>query len=261
MRPRRHQRPRRSLLRRLRSAPSGAIGTWSAICLPWTPPVSCTTIGRPPPESRRRVAPMRGRTPRSRLAELVGDLAVRDPDFRHWWAEHDVYLREHGRKRYHHPVVGDLELGYEAMTRSANPISCSEPSPWSGVALLGGIGAAGALVRHRLERSRERHRSVDHSRNRSSRHKHIGARRFDSATTTSLAFNHPPASGRAFEPEAFGGPKGIRTLTSSMRTRRATNCAMGPSARTTYQPGAPGCTAVDEGRQGRGLHRDRRWSP
>lgn len=51
-----------------------------------------------------------------KLADLVGDLAVRDPDFRHWWAEHDVFRREHGSKSYHHPVVGDLELGYEAFT-------------------------------------------------------------------------------------------------------------------------------------------------
>ncbi len=56
-----------------------------------------------------------------KLAELVGDLAVRDPDFRQWWAEHDVYLREHGSKRYHHPIVGDLELGYEAMTPVGEP--------------------------------------------------------------------------------------------------------------------------------------------
>ncbi len=50
------------------------------------------------------------------LAELVGDLSVRDPDFRRWWADHDVYLRDHGTKRYHHPLVGELELGYESFT-------------------------------------------------------------------------------------------------------------------------------------------------
>ncbi|WP_129284568.1 helix-turn-helix transcriptional regulator [Streptomyces sp. GZWMJZ-114] len=55
------------------------------------------------------------------LADLVGDLAVRDPDFRRWWAEHDVYLREHGSKRYHHPVVGPMELGYEAFTPVGQP--------------------------------------------------------------------------------------------------------------------------------------------
>lgn len=55
------------------------------------------------------------------LPDLVGDLAVRDADFRCWWAQHDVHLRDHGSKRYHHPIVGDLELGYEAMTPVGEP--------------------------------------------------------------------------------------------------------------------------------------------
>jgi hypothetical protein len=45
------------------------------------------------------------------LAELVGELSVQDADFRHWWADHDVFRRTHGTKRFHHPVVGDLVLG------------------------------------------------------------------------------------------------------------------------------------------------------
>jgi transcriptional regulator with XRE-family HTH domain len=49
------------------------------------------------------------------LAELIGELSVRDEDFRRWWAEHDVYQRTHGTKHYRHPVVGDLILGYEAL--------------------------------------------------------------------------------------------------------------------------------------------------
>ncbi|MFE9253513.1 helix-turn-helix domain-containing protein [Streptomyces sp. NPDC007088] len=56
-----------------------------------------------------------------RLADLVGDLAVRDQDFRRWWALHDVYRRDYGSKRYHHPLVGELELGYEAMTPAGDP--------------------------------------------------------------------------------------------------------------------------------------------
>lgn len=56
-----------------------------------------------------------------KLAALVGDLAVQDADFRRWWAEHDVYLRAHGSKHYHHPIVGDLELGYEALTPVGEP--------------------------------------------------------------------------------------------------------------------------------------------
>jgi transcriptional regulator with XRE-family HTH domain len=50
-----------------------------------------------------------------RLAELVGELSVRDPDFRHWWADHDVRRRTYGTKVFHHPVVGDLTLRYEAL--------------------------------------------------------------------------------------------------------------------------------------------------
>lgn len=56
-----------------------------------------------------------------KLADLVGDLAVRDHDFRRWWADHDVFRREYGSKRYHHPLVGELELGYEAMTPVGDP--------------------------------------------------------------------------------------------------------------------------------------------
>jgi transcriptional regulator with XRE-family HTH domain len=51
-----------------------------------------------------------------RLAELVGDLSVRDPDFRRWWADHDVYKYTSGVKHYHHPIVGDLALDYESLT-------------------------------------------------------------------------------------------------------------------------------------------------
>lgn len=44
------------------------------------------------------------------LARLVGELAVRDPDFRTWWAERRVNGGSFGTKHYHHPVVGDLTL-------------------------------------------------------------------------------------------------------------------------------------------------------
>jgi transcriptional regulator with XRE-family HTH domain len=54
------------------------------------------------------------------LAELIGELSVRDEDFRRWWAEHDVYQRTHGTKHYRHPVVGDLILGYEALAQTGD---------------------------------------------------------------------------------------------------------------------------------------------
>ncbi|MFB7739745.1 transcriptional regulator [Streptomyces sp. NPDC056112] len=57
-----------------------------------------------------------GRHPHDpQLAELVGELSLRDPDFRRWWAEHDVQRRTYGAKLFHHPVVGELRLDYEAL--------------------------------------------------------------------------------------------------------------------------------------------------
>jgi transcriptional regulator with XRE-family HTH domain len=56
-----------------------------------------------------------------RLSELVGDLSVRDADFRRWWADHDVYRRTFGTKSYHHPVVGDITLSYEAFSPASDP--------------------------------------------------------------------------------------------------------------------------------------------
>jgi hypothetical protein len=49
------------------------------------------------------------------LAELVGELAVKSPEFRRWWADHNVRERHNGTKRYHHPLVGDLTIDYECV--------------------------------------------------------------------------------------------------------------------------------------------------
>jgi transcriptional regulator with XRE-family HTH domain len=49
------------------------------------------------------------------LAELVGELAVKSPEFRRWWADHNVRERSHGTKHYHHPLVGDLTINYESV--------------------------------------------------------------------------------------------------------------------------------------------------
>ncbi|WP_055587417.1 helix-turn-helix domain-containing protein [Streptacidiphilus griseoplanus] len=44
------------------------------------------------------------------LARLVGELSLRDADFRTWWAEQRVLGAGSGTKHYHHPLVGDLTL-------------------------------------------------------------------------------------------------------------------------------------------------------
>lgn len=51
-----------------------------------------------------------------RLTELVGELTIKSPEFRRWWADHNVREKAHGVKLYHHPVVGDMTLSYENVT-------------------------------------------------------------------------------------------------------------------------------------------------
>lgn len=57
-----------------------------------------------------------GRYPHDRqLADLVGELTLRSPEFTTWWNDHRVLRRTHGTKRYRHPVAGDLVFSYEAL--------------------------------------------------------------------------------------------------------------------------------------------------
>jgi transcriptional regulator with XRE-family HTH domain len=57
-----------------------------------------------------------GRAPYDRsLTDLIGELSVGSSDFRELWAAHDVRDHETGSKRIHHPIVGDLDLTYEAL--------------------------------------------------------------------------------------------------------------------------------------------------
>lgn len=49
------------------------------------------------------------------LTDLVGELSMRSDDFRTWWAAHDVRFHQTGVKRLRHPVVGEIELGYDVM--------------------------------------------------------------------------------------------------------------------------------------------------
>jgi transcriptional regulator with XRE-family HTH domain len=56
-----------------------------------------------------------GRDPHNRaLTDLVGELATRSDAFRTRWAAHDVRLHHTGTKRFRHPVVGDLSVGFNA---------------------------------------------------------------------------------------------------------------------------------------------------
>lgn len=55
------------------------------------------------------------------LTDLIGELSTRSEEFRVRWARHDVKYHRTGRKRLHHPIVGDLDLSFEALELSADP--------------------------------------------------------------------------------------------------------------------------------------------
>ena len=63
-----------------------------------------------------------GRAPDDRaLTELVGELSLRSQNFRELWAAHDVVYYRSGAQPFHHPVVGDLDLDYDALEIPADP--------------------------------------------------------------------------------------------------------------------------------------------
>jgi transcriptional regulator with XRE-family HTH domain len=70
-------------------------------------------------QTRQIVAVLRaeaGRSPHDRhLSDLVGELSTRSDLFRTLWGAHDVREHRTGTKRIHHPVVGDLDLTFQAM--------------------------------------------------------------------------------------------------------------------------------------------------
>ncbi|MGY0060628.1 helix-turn-helix transcriptional regulator [Streptomyces sp. LZ34] len=55
------------------------------------------------------------------MASLIGELAMKNETFRRLWADHPVKEKTHGVKLMRHPVVGDLELGYETLALPGDP--------------------------------------------------------------------------------------------------------------------------------------------
>ena len=63
-----------------------------------------------------------GRNPYDRaLTDLIGELSTRSEEFRTRWAAHNARFHRTGIKRLHHPIVGDLELTFEALELPADP--------------------------------------------------------------------------------------------------------------------------------------------
>ncbi|MDI3403673.1 helix-turn-helix transcriptional regulator [Streptomyces cavernicola] len=63
-----------------------------------------------------------GRNPYDKdLHDLVGELSTRSEEFRTRWGAHDVRHHGTGRKRFRHPVVGELTLAFEGLELAAEP--------------------------------------------------------------------------------------------------------------------------------------------
>jgi transcriptional regulator with XRE-family HTH domain len=62
-----------------------------------------------------------GRDPFNKsLTDLIGELSTRSEEFRALWAAHNVRLHRSGRKHFHHPVIGRIDLMFEAMALEAD---------------------------------------------------------------------------------------------------------------------------------------------
>ncbi|KQU28643.1 MULTISPECIES: helix-turn-helix transcriptional regulator [unclassified Rhodococcus (in: high G+C Gram-positive bacteria)] len=63
-----------------------------------------------------------GRDPHDKgLQDLVGELSTRDETFRKLWGAHNVRTHGAGKKRFNHPVVGEVHLAYEELVVTADP--------------------------------------------------------------------------------------------------------------------------------------------
>jgi hypothetical protein len=54
-------------------------------------------------------------------AELIDELSQTSAEFRAFWSQHDVRLPAAGLHRFHHPLVGELDLVFEAAELRADP--------------------------------------------------------------------------------------------------------------------------------------------
>ncbi len=61
------------------------------------------------------------RNPDKALTGLIGELATHSDEFRIRWGGHDVRYYRSGTQPFHHPLVGDLTLDYDALEIPADP--------------------------------------------------------------------------------------------------------------------------------------------
>lgn len=51
-----------------------------------------------------------------KLINLVGELSLKSPEFDEMWAEHQIWTSPHGKVTFQHPLVGELDLSFEALS-------------------------------------------------------------------------------------------------------------------------------------------------
>ncbi len=101
-----------------------------------------------------------GRNPRDKgLSDLIGELVTRSEEFSRRWASHNVRFHQTGVKRLRHPLVGDLELAYEAMQLPDSP----------GWTMFAFTAEPGTPSDERLKTARQPHRRRADSKHRSGR--------------------------------------------------------------------------------------------
>ncbi len=84
-------------------------------------------------------------------AQLIEELSQTSAEFRAVWSQHDVRLPASGLHRFHHPVVGDLDLVFEAAALRADP----------GLTLLLATAEEGSPTEAALHRLRARRTPVE----------------------------------------------------------------------------------------------------
>ena len=102
------------------------------------------------------------RDPHNRdLSDLIGELSTKSENFRTMWAAQNVRFHHTGAKSFHHPVVGEFELTFQAMQLPGD----------EGLTLFAYTAEPGSRGRRRTQAPRqlERHRAREDPRRSTSR--------------------------------------------------------------------------------------------
>ncbi|MEJ2853681.1 MULTISPECIES: helix-turn-helix transcriptional regulator [unclassified Saccharothrix] len=78
-------------------------------------------LARPWTPSTDAPAPQQVRPGLQRLLDLAAELSAASREFAAVWAEHGLKDKTHGHYRYLHPVVGELDLGFESLRLPDEP--------------------------------------------------------------------------------------------------------------------------------------------